>query len=177
MTPWPNMLIGYIACGLLSVRRMRHLKYITVVLGCLCLTGCGPDGLYRFDNPLTYSEAAKNKDINFPLPSSSHDIYYGQYANWQEYTKIVRFQAPIQDCISQIDVVITWNSKGVNQTSSYPHITITNVEPPGADSLAPASWFTPETIKHGIYAGQISSYAPQIWVDTDRGIFYFKQTD
>lgn len=131
----------------------------------------------RFDKPLTYAEASTNKDIDFPFPASSHDIYYGFYADWQAYTRIARFEAPVQDCIHQIDTVVAWDNRIYHRTSSYPHITITNVAPQGAGWLKSASWFTPETITNGIYAGLDSSHTPQIWVDTNRGIFYFMEND
>jgi len=156
---------------------MRHLIFTIALFGCLCLSACGPDYVKRFDKPLTYAEAVTNQDINFPFPATSRDIYFGMYADWQAFTMIARFQAPVQDCVRQIDAVIAWDDQIYHRTSSYPRITITNVAPQGAGWLGSAPWFTPETIQHGIYAGQDSSHTPRIWVDTDRGIFYFAEDD
>jgi hypothetical protein len=170
------------------VKHSGHLKAQTnwpnvckliLMAACLSLASCGkkPDNVERYDKPLTYSQAIKNKDIDFPLPASSHDIYFGEYHDWQAYTYIVRFTAPTQDCIKLIDAVIAWDDKLYNRTSSYPRITVTNVEVVSAAYLDPAPWFNPNTITNGIYTGMNSSHTPEIWIDLDKGIFFFKETD
>ncbi|MEO8614590.1 MAG: hypothetical protein ABI600_05565 [Luteolibacter sp.] len=152
-----------------------------VILGiafCLLLYRCSqPDYVVRFDKPLTYEEAVKNPDVDFPLPATSSEIYYGMYADWQTYTRIVRFKAPVEDCISHIDSVIKWDERMYHRTSSYLRKKVSRVDHQGAGCLEPAKWFTPETITDGLYEGKDSSHTPQIWVDLDRGIFYFKVTD
>src|SRR4051812_33992433 len=95
------------------VRRMRHHAHNIILLaGCLALTACSPSQPTRgkrYDKPLTYAQAAKEQDITFPLPASAHNIYYGIYGEWQAYTLIVRFDAPVQDCIKHIDTVLAWD--------------------------------------------------------------------
>jgi len=150
---------------------------VALMAACLFLTACGPDYVKQYDKPLTYGEFVKKKDVDFPVPPSSQDIYYGIYEDWQAFTLIVRFQAPVQDCLSEIDTVIAYDDKIYTRTSSYPRITVTNVAPQCAGCLNSATWFTPNTISNGIYAGQDSSHTPQIWVDLDKGIFYFMETD
>jgi len=119
----------------------------------------------------------KKKDIDFPLPSSSHDIYYGMFAEWQEYTCIVCFEAPVEDCIKHIATVLAWDDGVYHRTSSYPRLSVTNVETDDAACLKPAKWFTYQEIAHGIYSGTNASHSPQIWVDVDKGVFYFRETD
>lgn len=69
-----------------------------VFLGLVLFLGFGIYFLFfsatatRFDKPLTYAEASTNKDIDFPFPQSSHDIYYGFYADWQAYTLLLAFR-------------------------------------------------------------------------------------
>ena len=141
------------------------------------LTACGPDYVKRYNKPLTYAQAIKEKDIDFPLPPSSRNIYYGMYADWQAYTRLVRFEAPAADCLKHIDAVIAWNDKMYKRTSSYPRVQVTQVAPIGAGWLDRASWFDPDKITRGIYTGEGSSHKPEIWVDLDRGIFYFREND
>jgi hypothetical protein len=131
----------------------------------------------RYDKPLTYTEASQKKDITFPLPTSAHNIYFGIYGEWQAYTMIVRFDAPVQDCIKHIDTVLAWDDKNYSRTSSYSRVTVTNVEPVDAGFLTPTAWFTPDKITHGIHVGEGGSHVPQIWVDSDKGTFYFRETD
>jgi len=157
----------------------RASQLVLVVLG-LALTGCHPGQPShgkRYDKPMTYEEASKEKDIAFPLPRSAHNIYYGIYGEWQAYTMIARFDAPTQDCLKHIDAVLAWDDKTYNRTSSYPRVTVTNVEPVDAGFLTPTSWFTPDKIAHGVHVGEGGSHVPQIWVDLDKGTFYFRETD
>jgi hypothetical protein len=160
---------------------LRHHAHNVVFLAvCLSFTACTPSQQAvgkRYDKPLTYARATEENDITFPFPESAHDIYYGIYGEWQAYTMIVRFDAPVQDCIKHIDSVLAWDDRTYNRTSSYPRVTVTHVEPVNAGFLTPTSWFTPDKIKHGIHVGEGGGHVPQIWVDLDRGTFYFRETD
>lgn len=155
---------------------MRYFVHIfAFILMGMCLIGCGPDESLRYDQPMTYAEATNKPDIGFPFPPSSRNIYYGEYQDWQCYTLLVRFQAPVSDCISQIDTVIACDNRIINRTSTYPRITVTNVPFQGSGDFDSVPWFTPNTITHGIYVGTNIDHGPQIWIDTDKGIFYFMQ--
>jgi len=37
--------------------------------------------------------------------------------------------------------------------------------------------FHPNQVKNGMFIGGHGSYMPQMWIDTDRKIFYYKITD
>ena len=154
----------------------QNLKFMLLATS-LILTGCGPDELTRCDKPITYAQAIAKHDINFPFPASRHDIYYGIYGDWQAFTLLVRFEAPVQDCLKHIDTMIAWDDKMGNRTSSYPRVAVTHVDRVDAGNLKPAPWFAPDTITNGIYAGTNWSHTPQIWVDLEKGVFYFKETD
>ena len=165
--------------GPVHFRRMQR-TVLVLSTACLFLTACRPAPAVlgkRYDKPMTYSQASKEKDIDFPLPESAHNIYYGIYGEWQAYTMIVRFDAPVRDCIKHIDTVLAWDDKNYNRTSSYPRVTVTKVEPVDAGFLTPTSWFTPHKIAHGIHVGEGGGHVPQIWIDTDKGTFYFRETD
>ena len=131
-----------------------HVPIIPLLAACLCLPACRPDYVKRYDKPLSYEDASKRKDIDFPLPASSQDIYYGMYADWQAYERLVRFKAPVQDCLSQIAAVIAWDDKIYSRTSSYSRVTITHVDAQGGGWLGVVPWFTPETLTNGVYVGK-----------------------
>ena len=155
-----------------------HLFKFSIVVLLACLASCGPDYKKCFDTPLPYAQAIKEKDIDFPLPPSSHNINYAMYADWQAYQRFVRFEAPVEDCIRHIDAVIAWHNKMNKRTSSYPRAEVTSVRPCGGDkTMGPTPWFDVDRIKRGLYMGEDSSHTPQIWVDRDRGVFYYYETD
>ena len=157
-----------------------RISYLAVIVATFYLTGCGPgpDIKTRFDTPISYAQAIKEDDIDFPLPAASHNINYAMYGDWQAYQRFVRFEAPVEDCIRHIDVVLAWNDKMYKRISSYPRIEVASVEPHRGDSMmGPVPWFDVDKIRHGIYVGKASSHTPEIWVDRDRGVFYFYETD
>ena len=122
----------------------------------------GPDFLVRYDRPLNYEQAIKEKDIDFPLPASSRNIYYGMYGDWQAYTRLVRFEAPVEDCLKHIDAVIAWNDKMYQRTFLYPRVQVTHVDQVSAGNLNPAPWFYPGGLTRGLYIGESSSHTPEI---------------
>jgi hypothetical protein len=154
-----------------------HLMLLVICLGLTACERSQPLPEKRYDKPLSYSQATNKADIRFPLPSSAHDIYYGEYGAWQAYGMLVRFDAPVQDCLKHIDVVLAWDDRTYSRTSSYPRVALTNVEPVDAGFPTPVSWFTPHKITRGIHAGAFGSHAPNIWVDLDKGTFYFMEMD
>jgi hypothetical protein len=147
---------------------LSRLWVVGVLIG--GVTSC--DSSVHHDNPLTYQEALKT-GIELPLPASSHNITYYCQSEWQEYHYAVRFEAPLEDCIRQIPIVIAGDDKTSKRTSSYPQIRVTNVE---SIPNLPA-WFDVQKITNGIYTGDSGSHKPQIWVDRARGVFYFLETD
>jgi hypothetical protein len=144
----------------------------------LCLTACGLDYKKRFDKPLTYEQAMKEKDIDFPLPKTAHNINSAMYVDWQVFQHFVRFEAPKEDCMANIDAVLAWHDKEHKTTTSYPRVPVTHVNPIGGDeTMGPTPWFDVDKITNGIFAGKNDSRTPEIWVDLDRGVFYYFEAD
>jgi hypothetical protein len=127
----------------------------------------------RYDKPMSYMDAT-NAGFDFPLPTSSHNVRFYYFADWQAYEFAVRFEAPVEDCVKQIPIVLAWDDKTYNRTSSYPVINVTNVERQGEGHV---TWFDTDKITNGIYTGVDGSHTPQIWIDRDKGVFYFWETD
>lgn len=97
------------------------------------------------------------------------------------YKTYVRFEAPPQDCVNHINTVKAyWEEEW--DTS------LGNFQPPGpieepsydrhfySDPYSPA-WFEPNTIDEGVTAGGGGTGVPMVWVDTQRGIFYYEISD
>ena len=157
-----------------------YIHPLALAVACLVVTSCGgPDYVKRYDKPLPYAQARREKASDFPLPPSSHDIYHGEYVDWVAYTRIVRFEAPVADCLKHLDVVMAWDDKRYSRTSTYSLVEVTRVDKSSADALylEPAPWFAPDTIKHGLYTGKTASHEPEIWIDLDNGVFYFREAD
>jgi hypothetical protein len=124
--------------------------------------------------PMTYADVMKKKEISFPFPASSSNIFYDFKADWQLLSMNVRFDAPVTDCVRHIDAVFAWNDVIEKRTSSYSCVHFTNA------ALLDTSWGDSAAINkisNGIHAGKNSSHSPEIWVDLDKGIFYFHISD
>jgi hypothetical protein len=106
------------------------------------------------------------------ISTEHHNVRFYYHSEWIEYEFAVRFEAPPEDCIKQIPIVLAWDDKTYNRTSSYPVINVTNV-----GRQTDVTWFDADKITNGIYAGKDGSHTPQIWIDRDRGVFYFWETD
>ncbi|MEO6052890.1 MAG: hypothetical protein ABIP97_02660 [Chthoniobacterales bacterium] len=154
------------------------LRLILTAAIALTLPSCSPDLEKRYDKPMTY-EQAKKVVGDFPLPDSCRNVTYGIYADWQAYTCLVRFEAPVDVCIKQIDTVLAWDNQVYKRDKSYGREEIGKTVQGDTSTgwLKEVPWFKPGTIKRGIYTGENSSHIPQIWVDTEKGVFYYKEED
>ncbi len=169
---------------------MFKLKPILWTLGCLvgsvfiCVVAIaswlrfrGPDALVRVDKSISLAEARRRVE-GFPFPASAHDICYAEYGQSQEYEFVLRFEAPPSDCIASIPNIFRWQAKkshevsdeGANSKCEYTHL-------PRTTSLRPVSWFDNAMIEHGVFAGAEGSHRPQVWVDEDKGILYYREID
>jgi len=151
---------------------------ILLVLIAGILTSCGRkyDGQINCDTPMTYEEAYSKK-LGFPLPKGCFNVTYAEVADWQLHDIYARFEAPVDVCLRHIDTVLAWHDSMYKNNTSYPKAEITNSMRGGGDLTIPAPWFDLDKLKHGIEAGTNASHQPMIWVDTDRGVFYFHETD
>ena len=125
---------------------------------------------------MSYDEAA-NRGIKFPLPVNARNIQYADYGFGMAFTLLVRFDAPVADCLEHAETVLRWHDKDRDKVVSYPREEVDHVETVNAFMLEPAPWFNPSSITHGLHIGGPGSSVPEIWVDRDRGVFYYKETD
>jgi len=181
---WKRRIIGEMTWDGVLVRCSSRLKkwVLLTILGLSMSVfgpiGCGPDLLERVDTPLTLAEARARGEKTFPFPDSAHDIYFAVYGEWQEYDFLLRFQAPPEDCLAAIPAVIAWHNHESRQSSNYKPAPLNGrTTLPRSSSLSPVRWFDSAVIERGICAGENGGHTPNIWVDTDKGIFYFQVHD
>jgi len=118
-------------------------------------------------------------NAQFPpgVPNSAKNIRYAAYNEWMAVLEVVRFEAPADDCIAHAERIIA------DFNAQNPDRTIPGLRPmnavPEVDRSTPLSldWFSPESIKHGLVGGESNSHTPVIWIDTDKGVFYYQYSD
>ncbi len=132
----------------------------------------------QIDAPVSLAQA---EGCPIPLPPTARNIRYRLRRQWIELDETVRFEAPVDVCIAHADTVI--KACQARFGSEYPveQKTLAKMHPPeGAmnsyRSSSPA-WFDVWNIVNGLEAGGGGTLRPKIWIDTDRGVFYYQLTD
>ncbi len=124
-------------------------------------------------------------DLHYPewVPKSARWVRSSEWGQWLSYDAQVRFEAPLVDCLEAAEAVIAAHKKEMPELSGFDYTQKTIDAEHGLASPRAGFddenkwWFKPESIKRGVYFGQASSHNPQIWIDADRSIFYYKRTD
>jgi hypothetical protein len=131
----------------------------------------------KTDGPVALQQA---KHCPIPLPQSARNIQFLKQSQWISYIEYVRFEAPPQDCLDHVKVVLdAWRKHA--DPSVYPDPDPMEIikTPPYRDLVAEqagVNWFDIDNIKRGVTRSG-GSGVPAIWIDTERGIFYYRLTD
>lgn len=158
-----------------------------VFLGFLGIVWWGittPD-IVRTAHPVPRTEAEQRCPI--PLPAGARNVEYAVWSHWISFIVLVRFEAPPEECVKHIDTILTWHDeknpalttlqKRRPRPPSYSGVPVTHVDRVDTSVLKPVPWFNPHLITRGIHAGVPGSHTPEVWVDLERGVFYYRETD
>lgn len=163
---------------------MKPATFFGVMLAIVGCSGSGksgtlPNGIRYSETtmettvPLTVAEARKHWKV--PFPDSATNIQIASYHEWIAVRVLVRFEAPVDDCLAGAQAIIDhYNAE--NRELRMGKLTLMK-SPPGELGTEPftAPWFTPQNISEG--QELLPNNAPGIWVDTKRGILYYYQSD
>lgn len=137
---------------------------------------CARPTIQRSDVPMSRDEALK-KGIRFPFPSTAQNIQIAQYSFGFAYELLVRFEAPVSVCEQHVAEVLKWHEKGMPKQEELSIEKVDHVDYMENFMLKPTPWFDPSTLKRGLHAGRPGSSVPEMWIDQEKGIFYFRETD
>jgi hypothetical protein len=119
--------------------------------------------------------------FKFPFPKSARKIQFAYYHKFLAYVVFLRFEAPSADCIAAVPAII--DSGAFVDIEKLPTET-QKLRPASSnlDKLQNAGplvtpWFNPDEIRIGLETGHAKSYQPKVWIDTERGIFYYQLHD
>ena len=153
-----------------------------LLLACAGLVCCsfGP-AISQSVRPETV-EQARNHDVSMmgvPLPDSAKNVQYAFVSQGIALLELVRFEAPLQDCRAVAEqLVAKYNTlcpdreiSGLRQLNTGPRLSWN-----GSDLLW-APWFTPQTIRSGLVAGEHGNRKPIVWIDMEQRTFYYLRTD
>jgi hypothetical protein len=126
----------------------------------------------------------------FKVQRTAHWVRCSRFAYWLAYDVQMKFSAPCEDSIKLAqEILVNHRADSRVHQPDYVRIEIKDgrylipkSEDAGrftADDLLQGSkwWFRPGSIKNGVFLGERGPYVPQIWIDKDRGLFYYRETD
>lgn len=129
-------------------------------------------GVVQSKSPLSKTEAEVQCPI--ALPEGATNIQYTVWSLWQASQIFVRFEAPAGVCLQHAEVVLLKYSGSPGRT-----VTRTNrigpIPMPLVISSTPLnlSWLDLPKFVAGVEFSLSTTPAPTVWVDTNRGCFYF----
>jgi len=145
---------------------------ILVALGILGFVVC--DLMFsetiRQDAPLTV-ERARQIGCPIPLPEDATRVRFAVYHHWGKSETYLRFNADTAICKEWVATILDAN-KGSPEQVRLQNITT----PPVIKSwgeLGPLTWFNISRIMVGSFSTG-GPRGPEIWIDNDRGIFYYR---
>lgn len=120
--------------------------------------------------PITASEAESMTDLK--LPPQATNIRAAQYRQWIEYAQYLRFEAPVDVCLQYASTVVP--AAATQPADEFDLVSQARLIRPGA--FEDFSWFDLDKAQNAVTAGGGPSQ-PQVWVDQNRGVFYYRKTD
>jgi hypothetical protein len=153
-------------------------KFILSIFGVLVILGLfgayvlheigSTDITDHFSSALSVEEARQLK-CPIPLPDNAKNVRFGIAGAFGSYEYLVKFEAPVDVCRAHVLTVFS--------ATSGPKPTLTALTEHPMPLSAPrtmfgkAPWFDIENISHG----ESAYWGDSIWIDDDRGIFYYQR--
>jgi hypothetical protein len=131
-------------------------------------------GVIQTPVPLSLTAAHLRADCPISLPETATNIQYAVWSLWKASQTFVRFDAPTSVCLEHARNVLQPYSQraGVSVSSTYV------IGPlPAPFVISPkdltVTWFDLPRFSAGMVFEVSGGRAPSVWVDTNRGCFYY----
>ena len=132
-------------------------------------------GVLQTSGPLSLADVRSRSDCPIPLPEAATNIQYAVWSLWQASQTFVRFDAPVSDCLTHAETVMEPFAQRAAANIASANI----VGPLPAPSVSSprdltVAWFDLPRFSAGIRFQMVDGRAPTVWVDTNRGCFYYE---
>lgn len=132
-------------------------------------------------------EEVKGRLLPAELPAEATNIRFAERSEWVAYIKFASFEAPPETCRAYATRVLdAYNRQrsgatvpselwpvGKPPADAAPRLDFPAPREMGSSEGLPVEWFTPENITSGFEGGD----RPRVWVDMERGVFYYFTAD
>jgi hypothetical protein len=120
--------------------------------------------------PVSLAEAQSLTDIK--LPASAVHVRIAGYSQWVQYEHFMRFEAPVADCLSVAAAVVPGQELEPVDDADR----LADQGPTRKDVFRNFNWFDLSKSRNLVCAG-FGPNTPMVWVDLDRGVFYYRKSD
>ena len=129
-------------------------------------------GVTQTSGPLAVSAARSGCPIS--LPESATNIEYAVWSLWRASQTFVRFEAPASDCLKHARTILQPHAQRAGVSIAYTNI-VGPLVPPVVVSPKDLSipWFDLPRFSAGVVFEVSGGQGPAVWVDTNRGCFYY----
>ena len=121
--------------------------------------------------PATPAQAQEYTGV--PVPAEAKNIRIAGYRQWIEFANYVRFEAPVDVCLKYAGAV----APGTALQPVDEYQLERDARPIRENVLKNFGWYDLAKAKNVVGAGGTPGQMAQVWVDQDRGVFYFRKTD
>jgi len=122
-----------------------------------------------YESPLFATAAEARKHITIPLPDEATNIRFAGYREWIAAEDYLRFEAPVAVCLNHAAVILPKANLQAQQAT----IPTVNANSSSAH-FKDLSWFDLGNASNVVSA---SEGTMSIFIDQDRGVFYYRFTD
>jgi len=138
---------------------------------------------YVLITPSPVSLDSAKKECPISLPSSASNIQYGIWSLWQASMTYVRFEAPVRDCLEHAEKGLYEDAKayGLKNATIVSSTNFPEPEPPNTLDDFDVDWFDVKNLSNGIKF-ELEPWlraggSPIVYIDQERGIFYYSHFD
>jgi len=148
----------------------------------------GPDGVAAAKNLVYTTRPLRREEMRVQMlpvafPATATDFQFAEFGYWLVGEFYFSFRAPPDVCLAYAQAVLDEHNKR-NPKEPLPGLRPvgSGEEPVNSRPLTPfyltnegvtVSWFQPGAIREGVEGGERGSKG-KVWVDTERGVFYYE---
>jgi hypothetical protein len=130
-------------------------------------------GLHVNEPPRPATPAQAEAYTGVALPAEARNIGVAGYRQWIEFAQYVRFEAPANVCLRYAAAVAPGAElQPIDETQLE-----LDARPIREGVLTHFGWFDLAKAKNVVGTGGTPDQMAQVWVDQERGVFYFRKTD
>jgi hypothetical protein len=139
--------------------------FVTLLLITYFFHELGKTGINDHFTTPTNVQQARKFGCPIPLPDSAKNIQFGTAGAFKSYEYLVRFEASPEECRAFIKEQAVYLNANGDMTP------IREAPQPEEAMFGKTPWFDIQNIKRG----EMMTKGNEIWIDDDRGVFYYRR--